>query len=757
MNRKIYILLTVLLAWSFGLKAQTAQIESLTANPGATVSFDIDVAGLPTNVGAVSLFIGYDPNVLTFTSSTGPELPGYILNNMIGTDQIGIQWTDPYGADINGTPMVTLTFQYSALGGTCDLTFDPGCEFADTLLNSITVAYTNGGIGPNAGIATIIIDEILANAGPVSLGVTGNGFTGNAGAVTLFIEFDPSILQFTSYTTTLPMLSISGNNTTGLISVAYSSTSGSSLDTTFLTLNFNYNATGTSELVFTGGCEIAYTNLSLAIVSYDNGKVEPLATAYRLTIEDEMANPGNPVGIGITALGYPDTVGAITLFIGYNPAHLTFLSLSNGTVIGALASVVSPGLLGITWTNVGGQGIDGVIFTMNFDYNFGSSDITFEGGCDISDITLTSIPTTYIDGSISPITGGAEVSMPVKTGTVGQPIDFPVRAKNFSMDIAAISLFIGFDNSVLTYTGHTAGTITGYFINYISATSQIGVQWTFPGGVDIDPNGNDTLFTLHFNYNGGQSNLTFDAGCEFAKPDLTTAPVSFFDGAVISGFRFNIKAFLEGPFDTTTVKMDTLLNLGGYLPLAQPYSGVPWNYAGTENVGSIPNANVVDWVLLEFRDTPGAANTATSATMVARQAAFLLNDGTIVGLDGTSEVLVPTVFTDNIYVVVYHRNHIRVMSANALSLVNFIYVYDFTDALAKAYNSGQKALGSYFGMYSADIDNDGNIFASDIALFVAAFPSFSVYHNADLDMDGNVFASDVNFMIINFPTFTTIP
>ena len=67
MNRKIYLLLTVLLAWSFNLKAQTAQIESLTANPGSPVSFDIDVGGLPTNVGAVSLFIGYDPNVLTYT------------------------------------------------------------------------------------------------------------------------------------------------------------------------------------------------------------------------------------------------------------------------------------------------------------------------------------------------------------------------------------------------------------------------------------------------------------------------------------------------------------------------------------------------------------------------------------------------------------------------------------------------------------------------------------------------------------------
>ncbi len=87
-----------------------------------------------------------------------------------------------------------------------------------------------------------------------------------------------------------------------------------------------------------------------------------------------------PLVLELSADGFPTNVGAITLFIGYNPAHLTFLSLSNGTITGAYANVVSPGLLGITWTNSGGQGIDGIIFTMNFDYHFGSSAITFEGG-----------------------------------------------------------------------------------------------------------------------------------------------------------------------------------------------------------------------------------------------------------------------------------------------------------------------------------------------------------------------------------------
>lgn len=757
MNRKIYILLTVLLAWSFNLKAQTAQIGSQTAIPGAPVSFDIDVADLPANVGAVSLFIGYDPNVLTFTGSVGGTLSGYILNNMMETHQVGIQWTDPYGADINGT-LLTLNFQYSELGGTSNITFNPGCEFSDILLNSITVGYTNGSIGPEPGIATVSIDEIVANAGPVSFGVTGNGFTANVGAVTLYIDFDPSILQFSGYTSTLPSVMISGNNTTGRISVAYSSTTGASINTTFLTLNFMYNATGSSQLVFAAGCEITYTDLSPEIVSYDNGNVDPLATAYQLTIDDLTANPGNPVGVGISAAGYPENVGAVTLFIGYNPAHLTFLNLSPGTLSGADANVVSPGLLGISWTNSGGQGIDGIIFTMNFEYHFGASAVTFEGGCDITDISLNEIPTTFNDGSISPLVGGPEVNLPFQAGTIGQTIDFPVSAKNFPMDIAAISMFIGFNNSVLTYSGNTPGTITGYFINYMPATSQIGLQWSTYPGININPNNPDPdiLFTLHFIYNGGACGMTFNAGCEFAEPDLTTVPVSFFDGGVITGSRFSIKAFLQGPFNGST--MNTGLNQLGYLPLAQPYSGAPWSYAGTESVTTIPNANVIDWVLLEFRETTGDVYSATSATTVASLAAFILDDGTIVGMDGSSEVVVPTSFSGNVYVVVYHRNHVRVMSASALTLVGDVYVYDFTDALAKAFESQQTDLGGgFFGMYSSDCENDGEVFSGDLGVFLNEYPTFGGYNAADLDLDGEVFSGDLFYLLNDYPTFTSIP
>jgi hypothetical protein len=745
MNRKIYLLLTVLLAWSFNLKAQTAQIESITANPGAAVSFDIDVSGLPTNVGAVSLFIGYDANVLTFTGATAgdPDFAGYFVNNMVNSDQVGIQWTNPYGADINGT-ILTLNFQYSALGGSCALTFDAGCEFTDILLDPVVVSFTNGSIAPNAGLASITIDELLATAGPVSLGLTGADFDQNAGALTLYIKFDPSILQFTGFTSTLTAMLVSSNNTSGMISIAYTSVTGQPINTTFLTLNFNYDGTGPSELVFTGACEVAYTDLTTPVVSYDNGLVEPLGSAYQLTIGDVVTTPGGTVNIPLSGAGYnPNLIGAITLYIGYNPAHLDFLNISNGTISGASANVVSYGRLGITWSNPNGALIDGTLLTLNFDYNFGSSDITFEGGCELTDINLIPFPTTFNDGSIAPVLGGPEISMPTLSGTIGQSIDFPITAKNFLMDVGAISLFIGFDDNVLTYTGHTPGTLTNYYINSMVATSQIGIQWTDIYGLDIDPNNDDVLLTLHFTYNGGQSELTFDGGCDFAQPDLSFIPVAYYDGAVITGTLFNIKANLEGPFNGTT--MNTDLNTGGFIPLSQPYSGTPWSYAGTETVTAIPNTNVVDWVLLQVRQTTGAAGTATSDSIVAQRAAFVLSNGSIVDLDGASNVLFPMAFEDNIYVVIYHRNHVSMMSATAVPTVSGVYTYDFTTAQSQAYLGGQKALTGGFGMYAADGNGDGQV--SNFDVFFIWMPEVGMmgYNPGDFDMNTQVQNFDVFF------------
>jgi len=211
----------------------------------------------------------------------------------------------------------------------------------------------------------------------------------------------------------------------------------------------------------------------------------------------------------------------------------------------------------------------------------------------------------------------------------------------------------------------------------------------------------------------------------------------------------DIKALLEGPFDG--FEMQAALNDATYLPLSQPYNTAPWNYSGVESVPAIPNENVVDWVLVELRDAPNAVS-AVPEMAIEHQAAFVLNDGSIVGMDGSSPLsCVNTSINDNLFVVVYHRNHLTVMSANALTHSAGVYTYNFTSGANQAFENdaeGQKELAtSLWGMYSGDTNADGDISDADRIIW-GTQAGTEGYKPTDLNMNGQVNNNDKNEMML---------
>ena len=205
----------------------------------------------------------------------------------------------------------------------------------------------------------------------------------------------------------------------------------------------------------------------------------------------------------------------------------------------------------------------------------------------------------------------------------------------------------------------------------------------------------------------------------------------------------SLKALLEGPFDG--IEMNTNLNDYGILSLIQPYNTDPWNYTGTESVSEIPNPNVVDWVLVEIRDAEEAAS-ATTATRVARQAALLLKDGRIVGLDGISNIQFNTPIIHQLFVVIWHRNHLGIISANSLIPgPGGLYSYDFTSTISQAYGDGQINLGnSFFGMIAGDANADGLINLSDGIQTWIPQAGTTGYLNGDLNLNAQVNNPDKN-------------
>lgn len=207
--------------------------------------------------------------------------------------------------------------------------------------------------------------------------------------------------------------------------------------------------------------------------------------------------------------------------------------------------------------------------------------------------------------------------------------------------------------------------------------------------------------------------------------------------------RFALKAILEGPFNGT--EMFRFLNTYGHLPLSQPFSAAPWYYTGTETVTSIPNTDIVDWVLVEFRETTGNAAQAVSATSIGRMAGFILRNGNIVGLDGATPLEYDYPFSQNVYVILYHRNHLPVMSNYALQESQNLYSYDFTTSADMAFggvNGHKEIAAGIWGMISGDGDSDGQITSGDKIEVWGSQTGLSGYLGGDFNMNGNTDNTD---------------
>ena len=236
------------------------------------------------------------------------------------------------------------------------------------------------------------------------------------------------------------------------------------------------------------------------------------------------------------------------------------------------------------------------------------------------------------------------------------------------------------------------------------------------------------------------SNYFVGATGGFAGEDFDYDPynlIHWSDHVLMMDLNIN----LEGPFNGTN--MNTDLNNLSMLPLTQPYDILPWNYFGPESVSSIPNNQVVDWVLVEGRDAPDAAS-ATETTTFVRQAAFLLSDGSIVGLGGSSPIQFTHNLINQLFIVIMHRNHLPVMSQNPLIESGGIFAYDFTTSASQAYGNNQNNLGGVFVMIGGNGDANSAVDMVDKTSVWMIETGLQGYLSGDFTLDGQVNNQDKN-------------
>jgi len=211
-----------------------------------------------------------------------------------------------------------------------------------------------------------------------------------------------------------------------------------------------------------------------------------------------------------------------------------------------------------------------------------------------------------------------------------------------------------------------------------------------------------------------------------------------------AGIQVSLKVYLEGPFNGT--QMETNLNDENLLPLTQPYSDSPWDYLGDEEVLSIPGIDIVDWILVELRDAtdPGSA---TSTTIIASQAAFVEEDGTVIGIDGNDFLDFPVTIDNDLFVVIWHRDHLGILSDYPLTGLSGVYSYDFSTSEFQVYggDDGYKELApEIWGMVGGDANADGSVNDLDNDVFWANDAGEYGYIGSDFSLDSQVNNIDKN-------------
>lgn len=155
---------------------------------------------------------------------------------------------------------------------------------------------------------------------------------------------------------------------------------------------------------------------------------------------------------------------------------------------------------------------------------------------------------------------------------------------------------------------------------------------------------------------------------DWLDPANTTTVLDGYDPNATQQVQIAARAYLEGPYNTTTARMNTTLRDLGLIPTVEPYTGLGYTHVGgggettTAGVLAVTGVNaIVDWVVLELRDA------ATPATVVATRSALLQSDGDIVGMDGTSPVSIAAP-AGSYRVALRHRNHLGIITAAAVNL-----------------------------------------------------------------------------------------
>jgi hypothetical protein len=526
----------------------TASLPNRTASPNDTIKVNLHVTGF-SNVASFTFYINIDPAVLSFQQgATLPLCPPGTSANVNG-NQLIVVWSSSSGfLNISNGTLLTLVFRYNGLSSPLNFATNL-CEVVKMqsgLPVTMSGTYTNGSVNPfmfNTAKAKL---DTLRNVplGNITDTLRYTGFAANVGAITQRISYDPAKMTFINVTGAGTLATGLNANITspGIITLTWTSATPKNINypASYFKLNFQYITASPANIGFSTGCIIETTAPVTNIkVTYFHGQVTPplVISSYASIGNLNNGIQGQVVDVPVLFQSMPVNTSNFNINITFDSPRLSFLGVLNP--VQPVISNVNGNVISITNANplTTIPSINGTFLMLRFQYNgVGTANINFGSGCQFS-TNSGLIGVAYTNGSVSPgiVPGGNNANIAYVNRSGAGSVSVPVYFNQMPSNIGAVTMFMSYDVTKLTYTS---------VINPYNATVKvngniINVAWS--SGTAFS---GDTLVKLQFNYTPGAGSncaapINFIDGCQIANLSAVIIPTNWNNGGVNVKFKIS--------------------------------------------------------------------------------------------------------------------------------------------------------------------------------------------------------------------------
>jgi hypothetical protein len=339
------------------------------------------------NVSAISLFMNFDPSVLTYAGYQNinpvfnPPYDGMIINSNPGN--WALSWYNVTPINLSAGNLIELIFNYN--GGSTNLVWDlvsqGYCEYDDADGNILPSSFFNGFVGP-AGDNPVIVQQPaganISDLGDASFNVVATG------ASTYQWQESPD-----------------GGATWNdiLDGGIYSGATTQTLNLTVVPISMDDYL---YRVVITGGNCTVISNQALL-------NVVPLGGIIETSLTDLLACPGDQIVIPVN-VQYLYNIAALSLTLNYDAGVLSFVGTQNPNTQladGVLNEFQFDGEWRMSWFSIVPINIGtGTLIELVFNYNGGYTDLTWDlftpGNCEYNDFDGNILLANFTNGSVGP-------------------------------------------------------------------------------------------------------------------------------------------------------------------------------------------------------------------------------------------------------------------------------------------------------------------------------------------------------------------